>query len=812
MLKRLDQLADRSCWISGDRINASVGVEAHGITEVGFHGVQPVSRNSRMLARERGVLSFFVSDDDGRGGPVPFHTVDWHPHRVSVDFSLWGRAMRLDVLAMARALVINVTGNVDRCRLVARFFPESCTTQVRGTRTWKTPDISGRWLTLESRDLIRLHDWLRQEGPYAGDFLIPEPWRRELFGRRIRSGQATVADLRPEYRDADIPLYDACTVLRIGGERCTIEEHPDHILFQVLLESDGVRQPALIIAGADHPASEIGDGRTYQRLAELTEHEAGKQGLRAPRFTCTAAPEVTEWSATVPAIVRSCTVSELGMTRATPGAYYWLWAWDNLVTGMESLRWGEYGLVAGMVRFINSHRDSDGSIPARWTRSGLPLDTPPRGALEFLVLHLVYQYALETGNSDALLDVYPHAVSHLRAIGEQAGGKGFVPNCSFYPDLPFAFGRTEQSVVAMETGCLYAFARVLENASLRTGDEHTLEAARHLASHIETEFLSTFWDNERGFLVDAVDADTGEWNTTYPIFSLLFLQTSLGLALIRRVLPEMARFMMMHLQTAHGTRMLPSWDPRRGSEEVAASWYPHWDLYLLKVLRRAGEREGIMRWLSAADQALRRLGYVPEFLKMDGLAAEDSATWRRHGAVSNLNCVTGWYHCVLEGLCGIDVDPGGMNVIPLDLPLGPLRLKGMRHKRTRWDVRVEQGGSFLEEIRIDGKPLRGAAKVPAIYDDGGEHELCVQYGHSLTGPRFREILNAEVLESEGDRTTCAVQIRALGTVDIIVDWVEGLRCECDDVPLDISVDMRSGIGTGRIVSDRIHTLTLYTKQ
>ena len=812
MLKRLDQLADRSCWISGDRITACVGVEAHGIMEVGFHGVQPVSRNSRMLVRGRGVLSFSVSDDDGRGGPVPFHTVDWHPHKVSVDFSLWGRALRLEVLAVARALVINVTGNVDGCHLVAQFFPDSCTTDVRGTRTWKAPAISGRWLTLESRDLIRLHDWVRREGPYAGDFLIPEPWRRELFSRKIRSGQATVADLRPEYRNADIPLYDAYTVLHIGGERCTIEEHQDHILLHVPLEGNGVRQPALIVAGAENPSGGIDEGRMYQDLADQTEHDAGQRMLLAPRFTCSAVPEVTDWFVAVPAIVKSCTVAELGMTRATPGAYYWLWAWDNMVTGMESLRWGDYDLVAGMVRFINAHRDDDGSIPARWTRSGLPLDTPPRGALEFLLLHLAYQHALETGTSDTLLDVYPHAVSHLRAIAEQSGGKGFVPNASFYPDLPFAFGRTERSLVALETGCLYGFARVLENAALRTGDRHTRETARLLAGHIEAGFLNTFWDDQRGFLVDAVDADTGERNLTYPIFSLLFLQSSLGLALVRGALPAMARFMVAHLQTGYGTRMLPSWDLRRGSEEVAASWYPHWDLYLLKVLRRAGERDGIMRWLNAASQGLRRLGYVPEFLRMDGLAVEDPATWRRHGAVSNLNCVTGWYHCVLEGLCGIDVDPGGMNLIPLDLPLGPLHLRGVKYKQTRWDVRIEQGGSVLEEIRVDGTPLRGAAKVPAIYDDGSEHELFVLYGQSATGPRFREILNAEVLESEGNRTSCAVRIRALGTVDIVVDGAEGVRCECDGTRLELSVDARTGIGVGRISSDRIHALTMRTRR
>jgi len=165
MLKQLDRLADRSCWISGDRINACIAVDAHGIAEIGYHGEQPVSRNSRMLVRDQGVLSLGIIGSDGREEAVPLANVDWHPHKVSVETAPWGRRMHLEILATPTAILITVTGKVGGCQLVATFAPDACTTEVRGERTWDTPAVGEHWLSLKCRDRIRLREWVRQEGP-----------------------------------------------------------------------------------------------------------------------------------------------------------------------------------------------------------------------------------------------------------------------------------------------------------------------------------------------------------------------------------------------------------------------------------------------------------------------------------------------------------------------------------------------------------------------------------------------------------------------------------------------------------------------
>ena len=56
----LDEHPDGGCWISDDRVNAFISARSGGVGEVGFHGLQPVSRNSRLLVSPGGVLAVSV--------------------------------------------------------------------------------------------------------------------------------------------------------------------------------------------------------------------------------------------------------------------------------------------------------------------------------------------------------------------------------------------------------------------------------------------------------------------------------------------------------------------------------------------------------------------------------------------------------------------------------------------------------------------------------------------------------------------------------------------------------------------------------
>lgn len=808
MIRHLDRLADRACWIAGDRVNALIAVEANGIAELGFHGLQPVSRNSRMFVRPSGTLSISVRDRDGGEYPLTPSSIDWQPYGIHSWTEVRGQTVHVTIVAGKRFVRVAAhRSGGDQLILVLRFSLSSCFRAVRGDRTWSQPEVRGGWLHLHCRDRIMLKEWIRQTGPYAGDFLIPEPWRRLLFTRSVRSGLASHQDLRPEFRDLDVPLYDAETWIRLGGEGVVVESNLEEFIFFAPLAAPVRGMGDFFIEFSECHGAFEDPGILSLQTAETQNHYERLES-RYVRFRLPGYPSLQQVLTSVPGIVRSATVRDFGMTRASPGAYYWIWAWDNLVVGQEAVRWGETETASDIARFITTHRDAGDAIPARWTRSGLPLDTPPQGALEFLLLHLTTVVAAESGITQGMLDLYPVAARFLRRCSQDTPDDGMPQNISFYPDNPAAFGRTEQSVVALESGALYSFCRLMENAACLLHDDTTANVARTLAGRIAEHFLPRFWDDTRGFLRDAFDRQTGESIATFPLFTLLFLQTPLGLALIRPHLARLVAFMRTHLQSVRGVRMLPVWDIHRTAEIALSSWYPHWDIYLLKLYRRAGERTGIMEWLRSADETVAHLGYVPEYLVMDDAAEETSpGRWLHHGAASNLNCATGWFRTALEGVYGLEFDPGGMTVLPLDLPLDNLEVRRLRHRSSSWHVKIEHRGPALRELRIDGTLQRGCTKIPATTHDGTTHLLEVLYGSGYTGPSFSELINGEVLESQGDETHARVLVRALGMMDIAVAPGPAVDFAVDGKRMPLTADI-SGGGYVQVPFFGVHELTL----
>jgi hypothetical protein len=213
MRRRLDNLVDRGCWISHDRIYAFISAD-NGITEIGYHGMQPVSRNSRVLVRESGVLSFSVGNgaDDRL---LQTRELNWQPSRIDAETTVTGGSCSLTVEASGRRLVIRCqVSHVKEQTISIRLAKEALFTDVHGERAWSEWRSEKDSLLAGFRDRIMLQSWMNRTGPYAGDFLIPEPARRKIFSTPKRSGLATRDDLREEFRTTDLQLYDAQVFLR----------------------------------------------------------------------------------------------------------------------------------------------------------------------------------------------------------------------------------------------------------------------------------------------------------------------------------------------------------------------------------------------------------------------------------------------------------------------------------------------------------------------------------------------------------------------------------------------------------------------
>jgi hypothetical protein len=652
--------------------------------------------------------------------------------------------------------------------ILIRYRVDSTVTDVQGERHWKDPFLEGNMLLLSCRDRILFNSWIRRSGPYKGDFLIPEAWRRKLFQRQCRSGEATLDDVRPEYRDAALALYDASIRVSLGGKGFTLAREEGAYLFTAKGGSD--EEVVFTAHFGDEPIAPAGG---TAMVGERRSSGAGVPGSMErpgyPGLQLTGYPRLEEFFGIVPELVNSCLIRDYGVPRATPGRYYWIWAWDLLVTAVEMIGWGNVAGARRAVEFVNAHRDVDGRIPARWTRELEPLDTPDEGAaMEFLLAHLAYQVYLETGDVQDIRTIYPVLVGRFLKLQKHFGPGGLVCGKGFYPDLPREIGRSDHTAVAMETGCWYGLCRIVQNMAGLTADGRTESLAREEASAAQDSFLPTFWDPAVGSLQDAVDVRTGDGNNVHPLFSFLFLQSSLTLSLLRGRIPEIARFVSRELLTDHGVRTVPFSERGNGSEAVLDAWYPHWDLYALRLLRRAGDVKGIIHWLELSNTALQKLGYCPEYLGLKGFRDGDPAAWQNHGAPSNLNCVTGWYRGILEGICGLEIDPGGLTVLAAPLPAGTVRVTGFSFRGGVWDVEVIYGGPHLEQFIVDGRVLTGCRKVPLSLCGRGRHVMRLRYGRRAPGLCVEELTNGDVLEIlEAHAGTVRLRVRTHGFCELV---------------------------------------------
>ncbi len=716
---RIDSFADGGVWISDDRVSAFVSGRDGSLRECAYHGRQIVSRNARIFSCETGALHLLY-ESENRWLPVDMRTARVGTRRVETEP---GQGPRCVISADGRAIVLQLT-HAGRIRVVLR--KQSRVTSVQGERGWSEASIDGSVLRLSCTDRLFLYDWLRREGPYAGDFLIPEHWRRRLFVGPPGSGRARVSDLRPEWRDADPCLYDATvyTTIQCQGGAWDVDELGWQ--WTSPARADVHMEEIQICFSDTDRAEESGATAGARTVAHAGIHctPETEGGVAHPVLRLPGYPAVERFFLQAPSIVDACTVRDHGMPRASFGAYYWLWAWDALVAAAEYPRWGALDAMRRVIEFVHRHRDIDGRIPMRWTRDLDALDTPERGALEFLLLNTALEYTRHTHDTDPLREVYPAALLHFHALAASSDTRGLFPGLGFYPDLPERFGRTPRSAVAMEVAAHAGFCLALADAASILGEAHTRDTAAAHAARITDHFRGVFI-SDRGdepvFPCDCVDLDTGAVSQSHPVFTLLCLQRPGTEALFGNTRAGLARTLETEFLTRHGIAMLPRGDRNRGSEPATGAWYAHWDLYVIRLWRAEARGGAILRWLDRVEETLARLGYCPEFLDLAPFERGDANAWTRHGAASNINGVTAWYRALLEGVLGLLLDGGRLAVSPDGPLVSGAAVADLAIRGQRWDVETTGSGRVVR-LEVDARPVEGL-EVADEFFDGQRHSL-----------------------------------------------------------------------------------------
>ncbi|NUM78136.1 hypothetical protein HUU40_27555, partial [candidate division KSB1 bacterium] len=784
----------QAVWISDDRISALASQRSGGIEQIDFHGSQPVSRNAKLLQHPEGVLRFSLrANIEGRSEIVPlqWQNLTLHPAGIRQNHELSGLRITLEIAVKKSILQVQChcdssasQQNWDGFSLEVAWNAHSQTTEVHGHRLWSEPQIwRERWLLLHATDQIHLQEWLRRTGDYQGDFLIPEGWRRLIYKRRCVSGTARLEDVREEYLHTAFKLYDADTWILLGGESFVWQPGENGwYRFRSIstgFGDDAWHSPRFEVAFfTEKPVRE--EPTTESIFAIQTKRyeamEAAVPQLEIPEF-----PAIGEFFRRVPQIVESARVQDFGMTRACPGTYYWIWAWDNMVTALAQTHWGDLDNLKRIVDFIRGHRDRDGSIPGRWSRQLEPMDSRGIGAMDFLFSELVLSLYAETNDRMILRGNYTALHDAFTQLQQRSHANGLFPTIGMYPDLPAKMGRDENCYVAIDEGAWYGLCRNLEKIAWLVGDQPTAEKAARQAGKIAENFLATFWDEEKGFMCDAFDPRNGKRNVSYPLFSLLFLESPWGYALLRNKLNSSAQFISAHLLNERGLALTPAWDVNHHSEPAMSAWYPHWDFAAIKALAHAGDFQAVRRWLHVVDECYRQLGYCPEFVALDVKPEEQ---WQHHGAAWNLNCAAGWYNALLHGLAGLEFDLGGLTCrTTADMPA--FRLKQLHFRGGRWQVEKSGSGKFITSLAVDGEEIKGTLKIPPRFYTADEHQLRIHYAEKLPHhPMLLELWGAELVNVDWAKDEAVFLIHGFGQTDLCFSCPEKPELYFDGSEID----------------------------
>lgn len=804
----LTKYFDRGIWISDDRISAFISSRTNGINQIDYHGKQPVSRNAQIFKSNEGILNFsFNYKLHGKNEKIPvlFYIIDWNPNEVIYTHSFYDLKFTFLISVVGKSLIC-------KFEIINQFLfdvdlsfdiiwnKDSLSTDVHGNRTWSEIIEKENYIELGANDKIYINEWIKREGDYQGDFLIPESWRRMVFKNKKMSGQAKYDDLKDEYKDQNLILYDADIYAVMGGSGYQISNlYNGYILFRNLQNIKSGKlltfDPFILSFGdskGEVHSNIIEIGRNYRNSTSEKTNYYNKMFFVFPQLSLSNHETLKDLFFTIPGIVESAEVKDIQMTRACSSSYYWIWAWDNMVSALELSRWNNLKLLKGIINFIRIHRDIDGTIPMQWSRALEPMDSRGFGCHDFLLARLIQQYYYCTNDIYIIRENYPGLIYAFERLFNSCNDFGFSPSIGIYPDFPGKLGRTEDSFTGMEIGCFYSFALMIEQFAYLMNDPLNLQKAHEIVKKLKDNFLNCFYDTEKRFLVDSIDKDLQKIKT-YPLFTFLFSIFSPGISLIREKIYEISEFIFANHFENHGIALVPKWDINRLTESAMPSWYPFWDIIPIKLFRRTNNVDAINKWIELVSKCYEYFGYCPEFVSLESEKMENNK-WLHRGSPWNLNCSTGWYHCLIEGIFGIDEDIGGITYIPAKLIKEELRVINLFLRGIQTEVEILGDGPYVKLFEVNGAAIEGCLKIPQKYFD--TKKVIIRIEHCFNQPDLlvKEVNGASVTSIFKDKDEVIIEFEGFGTIEIFFSAVKkpNLRIDQKELLFNWNEDRNEG--------------------
>ena len=704
-------------WITDAKVSACFC--KMGICALDYHGIQPVSRNSKMVTSPYAMPAMRFRTGSQYFEISGYRSSAW---ACIADISN-GNGISCVMSAMAEgcSVLIQTEFLTDAEDFTVCFDMNRLYTNVHGKIQWEQTDTSNNKVIMKGNNRYLLSDWVKNKGAY----LIPVKDHKRIFGCADGTDVNNL-DVLPDalpsvYESTELFIDSTCVMGFSSLPKFDLDKDDNNIY----LGFGPVKKASMLHFTISFADDAKGVEMESQRILSSMEGLAKKSHKRyeklydkQPSIFIEGYPEISAMLKWIPRYIEAAKQPDTGMTRGSASSYYWVWGWDNIVTAAEMGKWGDYKGQEKIIRFILSHRFKDGSVPHRYDRNYDILQTMQFGSTDALFISLCYQYYCDTDDIGLLKDCYPALKQIWKGLCAKCDDRGFISGLGFYPDAPRDLGRERSGFTAMETGTFFFAARIMENIADIFNDQPVKDQAEHISAQIQKNYLPFFMDEDNIAIYDSIHKD-GVKNRTYPLYAYMGAYNRFGLPLFDDRISVLADFFVNNYLTSKGIRTMPEWDACSHTESVHHSWYPHWDIYAMKIMRMGLDMKNgtaaIRTYLD--DLTMMWKGY---YAAMELVDLDQNA----HGQAWNCNCASGIYRTIIESVAGICTDMGSITILP---PIGiRADISGLWACKGRWDIKHIGKGDF-SHLKIDGTDVYGSYTVPAEFLTSGSHTLEILY-------------------------------------------------------------------------------------
>lgn len=709
-------------WLTDSKI--SVCFCKNGIAAIDYHGTQPVSRNARMVKSGLNdpAFSFFSKN---RLELTDYNALSYKcSFLLKKDDTLYATA---ECFAYESAIFIHIEPESESPFDIS-FDTSSFYTNVHGNMTWDSGKIKKNSVIFEGTNRYLLSDWIKEKGAY----LVPVKDHKRIFNTEDWIDVNNL-DILP-IADEDILRSNELFI----DSRCYMIIHSPNGFITKRAKSDNRlnlnfetinKSIDLCINFSDTMSEAKSKALQLMKDRELFKKEQDERYItileNSPIIKIEGFEGAKKMFSSIPMYVESAKQKDSKMTRASSSSYYWVWGWDNIVTAMEMSKWNDYKGQKDIISFILAHRWIDGSVPHRYDREYNVMQTMHFCSEDSLLIMLAYHYCKDSNDYDYLSEIYPDLKQIWKGLAGKADEKGYIKGPGFYPDNLKALGRVETSRTAMETGTFYTTCRIMENIASILSDKEIKESAKYIYIQIERNYLKDFFNEEYSALADSIYEDNSQ-NATFPLYAYMGAYSSYGFSLFHEKIEKIATFINQNCIHPMGIRVMPIYDENRNSESIHHSWYPHWDIYAMKLLRigfMAGKDRfrsiaAITHYLSLMERMWNGYKAVMELLELD--TSDYIEGWKQHGQAWNCNCATGMLRTVTESVAGIITDFGNITILPDGCSIADL--SNITIRKGRWDI-SSTGDRYFSHIVADGIRLYKTCVIPDEFMTEDNHML-----------------------------------------------------------------------------------------